>query len=164
MSRPTRVPQVDHGRDVWVLGTEEPGSYDAMVTDQTGVVLAAPGADCMPILFVDPRSKVIAVAHAGETQVEAVTQGRRLEEMLPSSSSSGWKGTVLGIAMATVTTMAREFGCRASDILVAVGPSVGVCCFQLDRDQAADFIRIHPDCVPDPEASRPHVDIRLANR
>lgn len=37
-----------------------------MVTDQTGVVLAAPGADCMPILFADPASKVIAVAHAGK--------------------------------------------------------------------------------------------------
>lgn len=58
-------PQVDHGRGVWVLGTEEPRCYDAMVTDRPGVVLAAPGADCMPILFADPRSKVIAVAHAG---------------------------------------------------------------------------------------------------
>lgn len=58
-------PQVNHGRDVWALGTVEPDRYDAMVTDRTGVVLAAPGADCMPILFVDPRSKVIAVAHAG---------------------------------------------------------------------------------------------------
>lgn len=56
---------MNHGRDVWVLGRAEPESYDAMVTDRTGVVLAAPGADCMPILFADPRSKVIAVAHAG---------------------------------------------------------------------------------------------------
>lgn len=56
---------MDHGRDVWLLGTAEPESYDAMVTDQAGVVLATPGADCMPILFADPRSKVIAVAHAG---------------------------------------------------------------------------------------------------
>lgn len=54
-----------HGRDVWVVGTVEPELYDAMVTDQAGVVLAAPGADCMPILFADPTSKVIAVAHAG---------------------------------------------------------------------------------------------------
>lgn len=59
-------PQVNHGRGVWVLGAVEPESYDAMVTDQTGVVLAAPGADCMPILFADPASKVIAVAHAGK--------------------------------------------------------------------------------------------------
>lgn len=56
---------MDHGRDVWVLGTVEPASYDAMVTDRAGVVLAAPGADCMPILLADPVSKVIGVAHAG---------------------------------------------------------------------------------------------------
>lgn len=66
MSVPAGVLQVSHGRDVWVLGKDEPKNYDAMVTDQTGVVLAAPGADCMTILFTDPRSKVIAVAHAGK--------------------------------------------------------------------------------------------------
>lgn len=57
--------QVNHASDVWVLGKAEPQSYDAMVTNQTGVVLGAPGADCMPILFADPVSKVIAAAHAG---------------------------------------------------------------------------------------------------
>ncbi len=57
--------QVNHASDVWVLGKAEPESYDAMVTDQPGVVLAAPGADCMPILFADPVPKVIAAAHAG---------------------------------------------------------------------------------------------------
>lgn len=57
--------QVNHARDVWAVGKTEPESYDAMVTNQTGLVLAAPGADCMPILFADPVAKVIAVAHAG---------------------------------------------------------------------------------------------------
>lgn len=138
--RPLRLVKVNHASDVWVLGKAEPESYDSMVTDQTGVVLAAPGADCMPILFADPVRKVIGAAHAG------------------------WKGTLMGVAMATVDTMVTGFGCRVSDIVVAVGPSVGVCCFTLDRQQAADFSSIHPDCVPDPECDRPHVDIRLANR
>lgn len=66
--------------------------------------------------------------------------------------------------MATVTSMVTEFGCRVDNILVVVGPSVGVCCFRLDQDQALDFIPVHPDCVPDPESSSPHVNIRLANR
>ncbi len=70
----------------------------------------------------------------------------------------------MGVAMATVEVMVTEFGCCVSDILVAVGPSVGVCCFTLERNQATDFSRIHPDCVPDPESARPHVNIRLANR
>nr|XP_020491090.1 laccase domain-containing protein 1 [Labrus bergylta] len=135
-----RLVKVNHASDVWVLGKEEPESYDAMVTNQTGVVIAAPGADCMPILFADPVAKVVGVAHAG------------------------WKGTLMGVAMATVEAMVREFGCRVSDILVAVGPSVGACCFTLVRDQALDFHSIHPDCVPDLESEMPHVNIRLANR
>ncbi|XP_061580379.1 purine nucleoside phosphorylase LACC1 [Cololabis saira] len=137
---PLRLVKVNHASDVWVLGKAEPESYDAMVTDQPGVVLAAPGADCMPILFADPVRKVIGAAHAG------------------------WKGTVMGVAMATVNAMVTDLGSRLSDIVVAVGPAVGVCCFTLDREQALDFTSIHPDCVPDPESARPHVDIRLANR
>lgn len=73
-------PQVNHGCDVWALGTVEPESYDAMVTDQTGVVLAAPGADCMPILFVDPGSKVIAVAHAGASRAPNSDVGQDVEK------------------------------------------------------------------------------------
>lgn len=84
--------------------------------------------------------------------------------MIFNNSSSGWKGTLLGVAMATVTTMVTKFGCHVNNILVVVGPSVGVCCFKLDRDQVLDFSRIHPGCVPDPESTRPHVNIRLANR
>ncbi|XP_041662488.1 purine nucleoside phosphorylase LACC1 [Cheilinus undulatus] len=135
-----RLVKVNHASDVWVLGKEEPESYDAMVTNWTGVVLAAPGADCMPILFADPVAKVIGVAHAG------------------------WKGTLMGVAMATVEAMMTEFGCRVRDILVAVGPSVGACCFTLYKEQAVDFYNIHPNCVPDPESDSPHVNIRLANR
>lgn len=61
--------QVNHANDVWVLNKPEPECYDAMVTNQRGVVLAAPGADCMPILFADLEKKVIGVAHAGRLRV-----------------------------------------------------------------------------------------------
>lgn len=66
--------------------------------------------------------------------------------------------------MATVETMVTEFGCCASDVVVAVGPSVGPCCFALKPQEAQEFRQIHPDCVPDPESPSPHVNIRLANR
>uniref|UniRef100_A0A1A8ENT3 Purine nucleoside phosphorylase LACC1 n=2 Tax=Nothobranchius korthausae TaxID=1143690 RepID=A0A1A8ENT3_9TELE len=137
---PLQSVKVNHASDVWVLGQAEPDSYDAMVTNQSGLVLTAPGADCMPILFADPVKRVIGAAHAG------------------------WKGTLMGVAMATVNAMVANFDCRMNDILVAVGPAVGVCCFTLPREQALDFLSIHPDCVPDPESPKPHVDIRLANR
>ncbi|KAM9850871.1 purine nucleoside phosphorylase LACC1 isoform 2-T2 [Aulostomus maculatus] len=87
--QPLHLVKVNHASDVWVMGKAEPESYDAVVTDQPDVVLAAPGADCIPILFVDPVSKVIGAAHAG------------------------WKGTLMGVAMATVEAMVTEFGCQA---------------------------------------------------
>lgn len=77
---------------------------------------------------------------------------------------SGWKGTLMGVATATVEAMVTEFGCQVSNIIVAVGPSVGACCFTLGRQQALDFHRIHPNCVSDLQSARPHVNIRLANR
>lgn len=48
------------------MNKSEPESYDGIVTNQPGVVIAAPGADCMPLLFADPVGKVIGVAHAGD--------------------------------------------------------------------------------------------------
>ncbi|XP_026074317.1 laccase domain-containing protein 1 [Carassius auratus] len=130
----------NHASDVWVMGKPAPDSYDAMVTNQVGVVIAAPGADCMPLLFTDPVAKVIGVAHAG------------------------WKGTLMGVAIATVNAMVSEFGSRPEDIVCVIGPSVGPCCFTLDQDSAREFHAIHPDCVRHIDSSRPYVDIRLATR
>lgn len=48
------------------MNKPEPESYDGIVTNQPGVVIAAPGADCIPLLFADPVRKVIGVAHAGD--------------------------------------------------------------------------------------------------
>lgn len=132
--------KVNHGSDVWVMGKEEPVSYDGIVTNQKGVVLAAPGADCMPLLFSDPVMKAVGAAHAG------------------------WKGTLMGIAMATVNAMVREFGSKVCDISVVIGPSVGPCCFTWKRGEALDFLNIHPSCVLNQDSDRPHVDIRLATR
>ncbi|XP_048048975.1 purine nucleoside phosphorylase LACC1 [Megalobrama amblycephala] len=130
----------NHASDVWVMGKPAPDSYDGTVTNQVGVVIAAPGADCMPLLFTDPVKKVTGVAHAG------------------------WKGTLMGIAMATVKAMVSEFGSRPADIVCVIGPSVGPCCFTLEQDSAREFQAIHPDCVRNMDSSRPYVDIRLATR
>lgn len=54
---------------MWVIGEEAPESYDGIVTNQVNVVIAAPGADCMPLLFTDPVLKVIGVAHAGDYSI-----------------------------------------------------------------------------------------------
>ncbi|XP_061826851.2 purine nucleoside phosphorylase LACC1 isoform X1 [Nerophis lumbriciformis] len=134
---PFHLAKVEHSSQVWIVGEAEPESYDAIVTDRPGFVIAAPGADCIPMVFADPVTKVVGIAHAG------------------------WKGTLMGVAMATVEAMVTHFGCSSKNILVALGPSVGACCFKLARAHASNF---HPVCITDPQSAMPHVNIRLANR
>ncbi|XP_053166496.1 purine nucleoside phosphorylase LACC1 isoform X2 [Hemicordylus capensis] len=132
--------KVNHASDVWVMGKAKPDSYDGIVTNQRGITIAAPGADCIPLLFADPVKKACGAAH------------------------SGWQGTLLGVAMATVHAMVTEYGCEIKDILVVLGPSVGPCCFTLPRESAKKFHRIDPKCVRHYESSNPYVDIRRATR
>lgn len=58
--------QVNHASDVWIMGKAEPDSYDGIVTNQQGVTITAPGADCIPVLFADPVKKACGAAHAGD--------------------------------------------------------------------------------------------------
>lgn len=132
--------KTDHANDVWVMGRKEPESYDGITTNQRGVTIAALGADCIPIIFADPVKKACGVAHAG------------------------WKGTLLGVAMATVNAMIAEYGCSLEDIIVILGPSVGPCCFTLPRESANAFHNIDPECVRLFESPNPYVDIRKATR
>ncbi|XP_015281419.1 PREDICTED: laccase domain-containing protein 1 [Gekko japonicus] len=132
--------KVNHASDVWVMGKAQPESYDGIVTDQAGVAIAAPGADCIPLLFADPVRKACGAAH------------------------SGWQGTLLGVSMATVGAMVAEYGCRVEDIRVVLGPSVGPCCFTLPQESAKQFHRTDPKCVRHLESAKPSVDIRRATR
>uniref|UniRef100_A0ACB8FJ99 Uncharacterized protein n=1 Tax=Sphaerodactylus townsendi TaxID=933632 RepID=A0ACB8FJ99_9SAUR len=132
--------KVNHASDVWVMGKAKPDSYDGIITNQTGVTIAAPGADCIPVLFADPVRKACGAAH------------------------SGWQGTLLGVSMATVNAMVAEYDCHVEDILVVLGPSVGPCCFTLPQESAKEFHRIDPNCVRYLDSSEPSIDIRRATR
>lgn len=132
--------KTDHASDVWIMGKKEPESYDGIITNQRGVTIAALGADCIPIVFADPVKKACGVAH------------------------SGWRGTLLGVAMATVNGMIAEYGCSLEDIIVVLGPSVGPCCFTLPRESAKGFQNLDPECVRLFDSPNPYVDIRKATR
>jgi len=105
-----------HGKEVLVVGSDpraaaagENGEFDALVTDRPGLTLAVRTADCVPIFLLDPRRRVIGVAHAG------------------------WKGTVANIVGGVVDRMKTCYGCRPADLLAAIGPSIGACCYRVDR-------------------------------
>ncbi|XP_058042307.1 purine nucleoside phosphorylase LACC1 [Ahaetulla prasina] len=132
--------KVNHASDIWVMGKPQPESYDGIVTNQSDITIAAPGADCIPILFADPVKKVCGAAH------------------------SGWQGTLLGVSVAVVNAMVTEYGSDVKDILVVLGPSVGPCCFTLPKQSAKEFYKIDPTCVRRFESPNPYVDIRRATR
>ena len=94
---------------------EAPGSFEAdgLVTNESGVCLTIFSGDCIPILLYDPVRRCIAAAHAG------------------------WRGTALGIAARAVEAMVRDYGCQAGNILAAIGPGIGPCCFETHGDVPA---------------------------
>ena len=83
---------------------------DALVTNTPGVVLAAFSADCTPILLHDPVTGAVGAVHAG------------------------WRGTVADIVGNAVRAMEANFGSRPGDIRAAIGPNIGVCCFETHED------------------------------
>ncbi len=83
---------------------------DAMVTDIPGVCIMVLVADCVPIVIFDPLRMVIGVAHAGR------------------------KGTFGGIAQNIVKVLIERFGSSAGNIIVGIGPSIGPCCYEVDRE------------------------------
>jgi len=117
-----RILNMVHGAHVVRVDSQRPSrrTGDACITDRPGVAMMITTADCVPILFHDPVQRVVGLAHAG------------------------WRGTVQGVAQATVRAMAAEFGSCAADLQVAIGPAIGPCCFEVHEDVADPFLRRFP--------------------
>lgn len=103
-----------HGTEVLVVdrpvgaGDRFDGGWDALVTDQPHIMVAVRTADCVPVLVHDARRRVVAAIHAG------------------------WRGTVAGIVPKTLALMRTRFGSEGDDLCVSIGPSAGVCCYEVD--------------------------------
>jgi polyphenol oxidase len=88
---------------------------DILVSDDPAIALAVRAADCVPLLLADPSSGAVAAVHAG------------------------WRGTAAGAAPAAVAALEREFGSRASDLVAAIGPSIGPCCYEVGTELVDAF-------------------------
>ncbi|RMG01933.1 MAG: peptidoglycan editing factor PgeF [Nitrospirae bacterium] len=83
---------------------------DAVITNKPGILLGIRVADCLPILLYDPGTNVIGAVHAG------------------------WRGTAKGILQKTIKAVEERFGSNPANILLAFGPSIRWCCYEVQRD------------------------------
>lgn len=105
-----------HSNRVLVVESSGPqGEGDALVSNQPGVCLAIRTADCLPILIADSRNRAVAAIHAG------------------------WRGVASEIASKAVEAMTQNFGSKAEDLVVAIGPGIGPCCFEVGPEVAVQF-------------------------
>ncbi len=88
---------------------------DALITQTPGLLLAVQTADCIPILLADPENRVVAAIHAG------------------------WRGTLKRIAEKTVGRMRMVFGSQPRDIIAALGPGIGRCCYEVGPEVVKEF-------------------------
>lgn len=93
------------------------GEGDALVSDEPGVWIGIRTADCAPVILADPIRRAVAVAHAG------------------------WRGAVGGVVTRTLERMRAEFGTEPGDVVAAVGPAIGPCCFEVGEEVAVQFGR-----------------------
>ncbi len=88
---------------------------DGLITDVPGVLLGVGTADCVPVLVVDVEKRVVGAFHAG------------------------WRGTVARIVEQGVAKMEAEYGSRVEDLVAAVGPSIGACCYSVGEEVRSEF-------------------------
>jgi len=85
------------------------------MTNEPGLLLGVQTADCIPVLVADRKRKVVAAFHAG------------------------WRGTVKRIVEAGVGRMRLEFGSRPEDLIAAIGPGIGACCYAVGEEVLSSF-------------------------
>ncbi len=92
-------------------------SVDALVTEEPGICLCVLVADCIPVLLCDRSLRAVAAIHAGR------------------------KGIERNIIRETIEVLRGNFGIAPEELQVGVGPSIGACCYPVDRDVAEAFAR-----------------------
>lgn len=95
---------------------EKPCKADGVITNQPGLLLGVQVADCIPVLVADKKRRVVGAFHAG------------------------WRGTVKRIVELGVGRMRLEFGSRPQDLVAAIGPGIGQCCYSVGEEVVSEFV------------------------
>ena len=120
---------------------EQPGvaqpAGDALLTDQTGILLSVRTADCLPVLLLDPKHRAVAAVHAG------------------------WRGALARLVEKAVGEMRRVYSSEPESLLAVLGPSIRACCYEVGEEVAEAFQGRFPHAdkffrkVSGPPASHP---------
>ncbi|MGA8729011.1 MAG: peptidoglycan editing factor PgeF [Terracidiphilus sp.] len=94
---------------------ERPWKGDGLMTAEPGLLLGIQTADCIPVLVADRKNNAVAAFHAG------------------------WRGTVKRIVESGVGRMRIEFGSKPEDLVAAIGPGVGACCYAVGEEVLSSF-------------------------
>jgi len=109
-----------HGRETIVVRTGDAvpadrPEADVLVSDTSDLAVAVRAADCVPLLLADTTGGAVAAVHAG------------------------WRGTAACAARAAVEAVGREFGSRPCDLVAAIGPRIGACCYEVGTELVDAF-------------------------
>lgn len=103
------------GIEAPVPATSSAPAGDGLMTVEPGILLTIRIADCLPVLLVDPRRRVVAAVHAG------------------------WRGARARIIEKSVGDLGRAFGSDPQDLMAVLGPSIRACCYQVGEDVVEAF-------------------------
>ena len=92
-----------------------PRKADGHMTGEPGLLLAIQTADCVPVLVADRKRRAVAAFHAG------------------------WRGTLKRIVETGIGSMRLAFGSRPEDLVAAIGPGIGACCYAVGEDVLSEI-------------------------
>jgi polyphenol oxidase len=136
-----RMKQV-HCADVFLARGRQSSipTADIAVTDDPAIALSVRTADCVPILLADRGSGAVSAVHAG------------------------WKGTAAGAVIAAVDSLTSTYGTRPEDVIAAIGPSIGPCCYEVGPELRAHFSAHLSSAAWFTDPAQPHLDLWRATR
>lgn len=135
-----------HGNQVNAVTSADYGTWpkgDAIITNEPGCALTMNFADCGSVLLYDPTHHAIGLGHAG------------------------WKGAVCDLPGAMVRAMTAQFGSHPAALLAALGPCIGVCCYEVGEPVIGELHAAFAEpetLLRDVGGERPHFDLAAANR
>lgn len=114
---------------------------DGVITELDNVVLTVIAADCIPILFADKKRGLIGISH------------------------QGWRGSLKRLCVKMIKQL-EGMGSKKENVLAALGPGIGECCYDIDNDRYIDFLEEfegYSDKIFSMRHGKRHLNLMLLN-